>query len=223
MLKFSCILLIICSLFSCCPGERQEHVHLSEKHTAHVPDSSDWRKMACGLFMSPEGELGFASNPEIANFTNAEIKAYSKKREMCKNQFLTTFGHEGEVHLYTVIDTTTFESIDAGLFKDKNHIYSYYGMCDGGYFYIFSSDTSSFRLLSAYYMSYKGEIYYNPKGKIDADFKTFKVSKSGKRSFDSGMLAKDKNGFFDFGESVTEQELISSEYPKEVIANLKKL
>lgn len=218
MLKLSCILLIICSFFSCCSGERQESVRLSEKHTAHVPDSSDWRKMTCGLFMSPEGELGFASNPEIANFNDAELIAYSKKTELCENQFLTTFGHEGEVRLYAVIDTTTFESIGAGFFKDKNHIYSHYEMCDGGYFKIFSSDTSSFRLLNAYYMSYKDEIYYYRwDKKIDADFKTFKVSN------EFGMLAKDKNGFFDFGERVTEQELISHTNSKEAIANLKKL
>jgi len=218
MLRFSFTLLLAFCLLSCRSEKEQVHTNpLPERKMVHLPDSSDWRKMKCGLYMSPEGKMGYASHEEIANLSKPEIAARFKKKEVCPNRFLTTFGHEYKISLNEVIDTSTFKAIGAGYFKDKNHIYSHYGMCDGGYFNIFSSDTSSFRLLNQYYATYKNEIYYYRADKINADFKTFKVSD------EFEMIAKDKHGFFEFGERVTEEELIESTQSKEAVRKLKSL
>ena len=85
--------------------------------------------MNCGLYISPDGDIGYASIPERANLDKSELIG-----EECLNSFLTTFNYDDTTQLKYVIDTLTFENIGTTFYKDKNHNYDYYPMCDGGYF-----------------------------------------------------------------------------------------
>lgn len=158
--------------------------------------SSDWKKLKCGLFINPEGELGFASDPEIVNIPSSELKS-----ERCPNAFITNIGSNHQLKLKAVIDTCTFERMSAEYFKDKSNIYQYYAMCEGGYLTIFANDTATFKLLGSCYAIYENKIYHARNGLMDADTESFKTS------LEIGPAAKDKNGFFAFDERVSEEQL----------------
>lgn len=164
----------------------------SNKKTANG-QTTEWKKLKCGLYLSPEGVLGFASDPEIANISSSELES-----ERCPNVFLTTIGSEHKVTLSSVIDTNTFEAIGAAFYKDKSNIYNYYAMCDGGYLNIFANDTTDFKILGSCYASYKNKIYHSRNGLVNADASSFRTSSA------IGPYAKDKNGYFSSEERVSE-------------------
>ena len=97
--------------------------------------STDWRKMDCGLYISPTGDIGFASYPERANIDKSELEA-----EEIPNYFLSRFNYNDTTQLKYVIDTLTFEQTGPMIYKDKNHDYYYYPNSDGGYFYLLVSE-----------------------------------------------------------------------------------
>ncbi|MFN8713475.1 MAG: hypothetical protein ACK5Z2_11545 [Bacteroidota bacterium] len=171
-----------------------------------------WRKLQCGLFMHTDGRLAFASDPQLVNVKREDLKG-----ETCPNKFITTFGSDYTTQLRSVIDTATFEALPVSdFYKDKNNIYSHYAMCDGGYFTVFATDTASFVMYNNCYFKYQGKVMYFRGGAIDADAATFKASS------EHGMLAKDKYGFFEFGERITE-EVLRERIPADVFTKLKAL
>jgi hypothetical protein len=180
-----------------------------------VPKSvyaNGWRKLQCGLFMHTDGRLAFASAPQLVNVKREDLKG-----ETCPNKFITTFGSDYTTQLRSVIDTATFEALPVNdFYKDKNNIYSHYAMCDGGYFTVFATDTASFVVYNNCYFKYQGKVMYFRGGAIDADAATFKASS------EHEMLAKDKYGFFEFGERITEEELREG-IPADVFTKFKAL
>jgi hypothetical protein len=172
---------------------------------------SDWIQLKGRLYLSPTDELGFASIPERANVPRSELVG-----EQCENVFLNTIGSQHEIKLSAVIDTATFEELGADFYKDKNNVYHYYAMCDGGYLNVFAKDTSTFKVLGCCYASYKSEIFHSRSGRMDADPETFKTSS------ELGPMAKDKNGYFQFEERVSEEELLESS-GEENLEKLKRL
>lgn len=178
----------------------------------HVPDSTDWRELKYGLFMSPGGVIGYASNPALANFKRSELQG-----ERCANRFIT-FVNDGDdtLSLSAVIDTATFEMLGTSCFyRDKNRIYNYYAMCEGGYLTVFGNEPKGIKVMGSY-AAYKGKIYHDRNGLMDADYKTFRTSD------EVGPSAKDKNGYFMFEDRVTEEEIRNS-LPAEMFAKLKEL
>lgn len=163
-----------------------------------APESVEgWRKLKCGLFIHTDGRIAFASAPWLINVKREDLKG-----ETCPNVFITTLGDDYTTQLRTVIDTATFESLPVNdFYSDKNRIYSHYAMCDGGYFNVFATDTASFVACNTSYFIYKGKVMYFRGGDIEADAATFKASK------EHTMLAKDKDGFFEFGERISKAEL----------------
>ena len=157
----------------------------------------EWKRLKCGLYINSIGDLAFATNPQIAFTPENELEA-----ERCPNVFITEFGtYEDSTQLKEVVDTVTFEHLGANMYKDKNHLYSYYAMCDGGYFNIFSNDTAGFSYLGGVYFQFKSKIYHTRQGEIDADAESFVVYE------DFGQIAKDKNGYFSFNERISEKQL----------------
>lgn len=155
-----------------------------------------WRRMNNGLYLNSDGQLGFATDPDLANVPRSELIG-----EQCANVFLTTIGSDGKRSLNDVLDTSTFISLGGSFFKDKNHIYNFYAMCEGGYLTIFSKDTSNFRILGSCYASHHSTIYHHRDGRMDADFESFAASTK------FGCIAKDKNGYFRYHERVSKEEL----------------
>lgn len=186
------ILLTTClTLLILISGFRESKVKTRSQPHGH------WIRLTCGLYLSPDGVLGFASRPEIANIPNTQLKS-----EECANVFITHIGSEGRLSLKSVVDTNTFESLGANFYRDKSNIYNHYEMCDRGYLNIFSEDTSSFKVLGSCYAVHHSKVYHFRSGLIDADPVSFKTSN------DLGQLAKDKYGFFAFGERISEEQLI---------------
>lgn len=90
-----------------------------------------WKKLDCGLYLSPAGELGFASDPEIANVPKSQLAP-----ERCENVFITYLGTEQEQRLIDVVDTMTFKALGNGYYRDKRHIYQHHAICESGYLLI---------------------------------------------------------------------------------------
>jgi len=166
-----------------------------------------WKKIPCGLFLSPEGELGFATDPSIANVNSSKLKG-----ERCKNVFLTKIGYDDGRLLSDVIDIETFEALGAEYYKDKNYIYSYYAMCSGGYLNIFGEASKEFRLIGEHYAFYDGGIFHYRNGKMDADPDSFKAY---------GALAKDKDNYFEFGKRTSLEALKKAGVTQEALDALK--
>jgi|GEM_PF-2873928 len=170
-----------------------------------------WRKLQCGLYINSEGKIAFPSDAELA-----ESPSLTTGTERCKNVFITHVGTDQKQSINSVVDTNSFASLGANYYQDRSNIYSYHPMCDGGYLYIFSNDTATFRVLGDCYASHKLQIFHFQKGLVDADFATFETSKN------LGQLAKDKNGFFSFGDRIAEEKL-KSEIDEKLLNQLKSL
>ena len=74
-------------------------------------------------------------------------------------------------------------------------------MCDGGYLCLFSKDASNFEMLNSEFARHHSTIFHFRSGKLDADIETFKASSR----FTS--IAKDKDGYFEFGERANKEQL----------------
>jgi hypothetical protein len=160
---------------------------------------SDWQRLKSNLYNSPDGEIGFASRPSLANIPILELSD-----AQCPNQFLTYIGGDYTTKLSDVVDVSSFEYIGSSYYQDKNRIYNHYGMCDGGYLNIFSEDKANLRLLNDSYVCYKGRIYHNRGGQMDADVTSFETN-------DKYLnIARDKDGYFEFYERVSIDNLRES-------------
>ena len=157
----------------------------------------EWKLLKHNLYINTKGDIGFASEPDIVFVPSSELEG---ERAMCPNVFLTTFGYDDSLTLKSTIDVETFEYLGASFYKDKNHIYSHYSVCDGGAFKIFADDTESFKVRGLH-ATYKSKAYHYRKGQLDADIETFTTFRS------NDNIARDKNGFFSFGERISEAEL----------------
>jgi hypothetical protein len=151
--------------------------------------------MECGLYINKNGEIGFPTRPDYV-FKEHKLKGEDK---MCPNRFITELNDS--TMLNKIIDTSTFRNIGASFYLDKNNIYNYYVMCDGGFLYQFSEDTSNFEMLNSEFARHHSTIYHFRSGELDADIETFKASSR----FTS--VAKDKDGYFEFGERVIKEQL----------------
>jgi hypothetical protein len=162
-------------------------------------DSSEreWKLLKHGLYINTAGEIGFATERDLVFIPPSEIEG---ERSMCPNNFLTTFGYDDSTRLKSIIDVNTFESLGAFYYKDKNRVYTHYSVCDGGAFKIFANDTVSFKVLGLH-ATYKSKAYHYRRGQLDADIATFTTYRS------QDHIARDKYGFFSFGERITTEEL----------------
>ena len=157
-----------------------------------------WQQVEGRIYINSEDQLGFATNPDLIGMTSIE------PGERCKNVYLTTIGSNYETSLNEVIDTASFVDLNATFFKDKNFIYRYHPMCEGGYLLKFSSDTSNFRILNSCYSVHDTAIWYYMGKIVNADLNTFEFSET------YACLAKDKNGYIEFGERVSKEKLITA-------------
>ncbi len=165
---------------------------------AVAQEDESWQQLKGRLYLNTEGELGFATDPRVLGLSPAELG------ERCKNVFLTTIGSNYETSLNEVIDTASFEELSADFFKDKNFIYRYHPMCEGGYLLTFSNDTENFRILNSQYAIHDTMIFFRMGNEVKADYNTFAICTQ------FPIIAKDKNGYFEWGQRVTEDHLIDA-------------
>ena len=192
------LFLALFGLFACSESQN--------KTTDQTPDSTseavstpEWQELGEGLYINRKGELGYATAPDLIGVNLDTMKS---ERAMCPNQYLTHFGYDDSISLSSVIDQATFKALGAGFYRDKNQVYHYFATCDGGAFNQTVIDPETIEMLGDCYARDKNGIYCTGNGFIDEpDLETFKTIEG------EGCVAKDKNGYFFFGERMTEEEL----------------
>ncbi len=166
-----------------------------------------WRKMKCGLYQSPEGDIGLASNPSTVNIDWSKLDP-----EACPNSFITTFGYRDTTTLSSTIDTTTFKYLGANFYGDKKHIYAHTSMCSDGRFNIISTNITSFKVISECYAKDNEHFYYYGHATpLKVDYASFQLINK------SDCFAKDKNTYYYAGSKLDSTDL----FDKKQIVELK--
>lgn len=132
-----------------------------------------WKPIKHGLSISKFGDIGFKTS-------------YIVSRENVTT-YRTSFGccNEGKP-FKDIIDIATFKQIGGdwawgGYFKDKNHIYHYFGNSGGGNFYIVDEvDNATFEIINNCYGRDKNHVYDMRFGLMDnIDPNNFKILPNG--------------------------------------------
>lgn len=181
-----------------------EHYLNIKNNRERITTSLQWKKLRCGLYINKNGVLGFK-----------DYRVIGSERLVTEEYYITKLGFDEGKPLQAIIDTATFYELGNTYYKDKDHIYHFYGMAGGGSFYIFDeADYTTFEILGDCYARDKNSIYEMRSGKLDSvDYHTFKSI------LGQGCYAKDKNGYYSWGTKIEERFLNDSEV-KEVIKKL---
>jgi hypothetical protein len=161
------------------------------------------------LWISKNGDVGIRS-------------AYHLEANDMVECYLTNFNDSLRTPYKNVIDPATYKLFAGdgygfgGYFKDKKHIYHFWGNSGGGGFAIVDVDYNTFKNLSDCYAIDKNHVYHIRFGLMeDADAKTFTLVNS------EHCIAKDKNNFYDGDNIINEAELSDPEI-KAIIKKHKK-
>lgn len=189
-------LLISLITFSCQPeSSKKEDAALLQNNYSEIRD---------GLFKDDEGNIYFKAldgsdpNKIVDRFIYA---VYSEE-----------FHIEGYKEMKDVLDLKSFKSLGNNYFQDKNHIYYFYAMADGGTMtVVVGADSQSFKVFdhSLYGIDKKSAFYRGTKIK-GVDVQTFQpiiIEDSGNKI---GWYARDKNSYYyghDVMSEVEEKEL----------------
>lgn len=177
-----------------------EHYKEIKEKIMSYNKSLKWRKLNCGLWINKNNDIGFKTSRAFGEIEGKFIH---------EDYYLTKFGFNENPPLEDIIDTLTFHNLGNLYYKDKNYIYHFYSMIDGGSFYILDeADYETFEILGDCYARDKNHIYEFRKGKLDSiDYSTFKT-KEGL----TNCLAKDKFGYITYGERINNDEYLEEEY-----------
>lgn len=171
--------------------EFEKYIKIKNRlHSLTLQDK--WKKLNCGLWINKKGDVGFKDNKVIGMEGLISVEYY-----------ITKLGFNEDEPLNKIIDTTTFRELGNTYYKDKNHIYHFYGMVGGGSFYIFDkADYATFEILGDCYAKDKNHIFEMRSGILEnVDYKTFITKKD-----ISGCIAKDKNGYIVWGNRINLKE-----------------
>ncbi len=161
-----------------------------------IENEEGWQELPCGLWINKNGDIGLKTTKAISE-------------EEIIDFYLTQTPIGDDVPLKMLVDTATFHYMGGSFYKDKNHIYNYFPMSDGGNFYPIDDrvDYSTFEILeNGCYARDKNHIYVEKHIDIidEVDYETF-------RAID-GCIGQDKNGYFLWTDRITEDE--AKEYLK---------
>lgn len=166
---------------------KKPNLSYNEEKLSTEDESLQWKQLRCGLWTNNQGDIGFK---DYKVNTNNDVVA-------C---FITKTPIGDDKPLKTIIDTTTFHYAGGSFYKDKQLVYKYYAMADGGSFYPINVDYDTFTIIeNGCFAKDKSHIYTEQNLTIiDADLATFQVIK--------GCLAKDKNHYYLYDEKVSKKE-----------------
>lgn len=203
---------IICIVFLACKNPNTPHTqkvpeikklvyHLIDSAGLVFPDTSTFYKLNCGLYRNKAGIIGY--------------QAIDKSMEKPEVVYLVSVYYEdlkdtmngGIMDMNKVVDTTSFEIAGYCYFTDKNHVYNFHRMMDGGTISInWDADKNSFTSLGIgiygkdwRHCFYRGEIVKS------ADSKSFNVFK-----YPFNKSAFDKRHFYGGSEVMTAKEVKES-------------
>lgn len=164
-------------------------------------DTVIFKRLKCGLYLSSKGDIGYRTEEEyIDNFdrrTRYITWIYGGEENDTINAGMKEMKH--------VIDTSSFRFLSFLYWSDKNNIYGFNPMSDGGTVYLNEKiDRRTFVVLGdAGYARDKRNIYYRGMIIKGAELKSFRIIKR------KGIpeLARDKNYFYQAGERMTVEEV----------------
>ena len=215
--------------FSCKPKEKHRSelpvVSTEKEHDARIKqrvvkakryeDSlvkvMQWKPLQDGLYISKFGDIAFKT-------------AYVLDPPNFIETYRTKFCCQDGEAFKDVIDIKTFRLIGGdwgwgGYFKDKNHIYHFWGNSGGGNFYIVDeADLATFEIVSDCYGRDKNYVYDMRFGIIEGvDPKDFKIL-----YHDNRCLAKHKDDYYEGHDKLSPEELAAPDI-QEAIKLLNKL
>jgi hypothetical protein len=163
-----------------------------------------WKELDCGLYESNNGDLALKTQAET-------------EEGIIMDKFITELCCD-EVSLKTTIDTTSFKKLSSSYYKDKNNVYIYFTMSDGGNFWILEeADVASFEVLGDCYAKDKEKIFDNRARILDSvDYDSFNTTQG------IGCYAKDKNGYYFWDQHIDLRDVHDSEN-EYILDNLQKL
>lgn len=191
---------------ACIDGIYKYEQSLRKKETDSINKGLNWKLIKHNLYRNKNGDIGFQENRSLGEGAVTVI------------DYITKLGLNDGKPLKSVIDTTTFQDLGSSYYKDKKHIYVYYGMLDGGHFNIDPKvDYKTFKVIGDTYAKDKNHIYADRMGIMEhADYETFRTKVG------IGPYAKDKNGYYYWGDKIDTLNY-DDEYTKEAIKMLMKL
>lgn len=172
-----------------------------------IDDTIIYRLMKCGLYLGSDGSIGYRTTRAVnENFDRAT--AYIT--EMWGVRAGDSVGG-GIADLKEVIDTGSFHFLNFVYWADKNHVYGYTPMLDGGTCYLnANADPASFRALGeSRYAKDKNHAYYAGIIIAGADRKSFRL-------LDNEAipeLARDDLHYYAMGSVLTDAEIKESHLP----------
>jgi len=122
--------------------KKEIQYHLIDSFGSVSRDTSEFYKLNCGLFRNMAGVIGY--------------QAVDKSREEPRIVYLVSIYYAdmkdtlngGLMEMNKVIDTATFKMAGDYYFEDKNHIYNFHPMMDGGTISVsLDADIKSFKIL----------------------------------------------------------------------------
>ena len=166
-----------------------------------ILDTVVYTLLDCGLYIGSNGEIGYRSS-EIYN-DNFDRRTKYITWVWGVDQSDTLNG--GLKEMKYVIDTSSFRFLSDLYWADKNNIYGFTPMSDGGT--VFLNTTADRKTFVAFknteYAKDKQYVFYHNSVLEGADPKTFQLIDNKEIS----GLACDKHYFYQFGERLTDKEI----------------
>lgn len=189
-----------------CPEEAEKQHYASVMKSIDSANKAEgWKFYKNGLWISKSGDLAIK-----------EIMAIGPEGMEHAEHYISRMEFDEDKPLNSIIDTATFRKLSESFYKDRKHIYRYYGMAYGGSFSIFSeADPLTFEVLSECYAKDKNHIYESREGILNnVDYQTFKT-----KSTVTGCFAKDRHGFLQWGDRIPADHM-KDEYVQKAVREL---
>lgn len=173
-------------------------------------DNKQWTQVRDNLYINAKQQLAlkFPYANRCSMFSSEHVQV-DQSLPLRNDRFYLHlgFGGEEELSLNDTIDLKTFRQLpQSNFYKDKNHVYRYFDMLDGGNFGIFEADPQSFEIIDACYAKDKNHIYEERSGKLEGvDYTSFKPMTG------AGCIALDKNGYWFWGDHKESKDLSAEE------------
>jgi hypothetical protein len=166
-----------------------------------IMDTVIYRLLKCGLYEGSNGDLGYQSESIVNENFNRGTRYITWIYGADQNDTIDG----GLKEMKYVIDTASFQFLSYMYWADKNNIYGFTPMSDGGTISLkLEADKKSFIVFeNTEYAKDKKNVYYHNSILKEADSKTFKTI----NNKETPGLAFDKNYIYMFGERLTEKDI----------------
>lgn len=195
------ITITTCFLFISCNNKTttekvDNSTHIEESYSNKrdsINKTLEWKELKCGLWINKNNEIGLRTIDGHAQLEGEE-----------RYIFITKIDTNS---ISDIVDTNSFTYIGNNFYTDNNNVYHHYTMADGGYFNIRNDvDYNTFEVINNCYARDKNNIYEYRGWPIEnVDIETFKTDTN-----IIGCIAKDKNHYYQWGDTITSEDMKDS-------------